>query len=387
MKNAQYARNGFRNAACVVRAIKLARKSNNHPRRIMGDSWFGSLRLLAHANALLGTEAEPNHFVMVIKTAHAGYPKKYLEEKMADVPSGNKLVMTATVNGVEVVALAYRYNRKKTLLFLLTKGAGSTAFDPEHPYVAKFLDHSGHNNERHIPRSAVLNRFFAASPRIDNHNQRRQHELDVAYTWQTDDCWFRFNGEILGITVVDVLKACHAHLPLGHPIVKKTTKQVASMLALQLVNNDFPDVRPGSGDGQASERPRKRRRRSSAQAQQQRPVPVSGSSAVTSAVSTPQAPLSQHTLTSNAQTTTAVKKGSSETRGRAKQGRCFWCNHVLNKRTLTTFHCRECTVKRQGVFMYFCSNPCFDLHVKHRVPGKFAHRKNPAWCKSVTGGE
>ena len=42
--------------------------------------------------------------------------------------------MTCTIEGVEVVAVAYKYNTKKTLFFLAPVGAGSLA--PGTPYVS-----------------------------------------------------------------------------------------------------------------------------------------------------------------------------------------------------------------------------------------------------------
>ena len=113
------------------------------------------------------------------------------------------------------------------------------------------------------------------------------------------------------------------------------------------------------------------------------PVGVSGSAALTSAVPTPQVPLSKHTLTKNETMTTTVAKGSARTRGRTKQGRCFWCSNVLNKIRKTIHHCHECSEKL-GNEMYFCSTPCFDLHVTHGLPGKFAWRNNAAWCRQVS---
>jgi hypothetical protein len=46
--------------------------------------------------------------------------------------------MTCTIEGVEVVAVAYKYNTKKTLFFLAPVGAGS--LEPGTPYVSRWPD-------------------------------------------------------------------------------------------------------------------------------------------------------------------------------------------------------------------------------------------------------
>ena len=47
-----------------------------------GDSWFGSVRAAA------GLWKAGDHCVTSVKTAHARFPKTFLEQKMANFPGG-----------------------------------------------------------------------------------------------------------------------------------------------------------------------------------------------------------------------------------------------------------------------------------------------------------
>ena len=57
-------------------------------------------------------------------------------------PVGSYSVLTHTAKGegdkddVELVYIAYKYNVKTTLHFLMAKNAGSTVPDPDNPYIA-----------------------------------------------------------------------------------------------------------------------------------------------------------------------------------------------------------------------------------------------------------
>lgn len=53
----------------------------------MGDSWFGS------ANYAYAVKNECDHAILQVKTAHARFPKKFLEDYMKDIPGGCWIVM------------------------------------------------------------------------------------------------------------------------------------------------------------------------------------------------------------------------------------------------------------------------------------------------------
>ena len=80
-------------------------------------------------------------------------------------PGGSYLNLKATIKGVEIIATRYKYNAKKVLTFIWTRGAGHT--EPGKPYIAKWRDHNGNHAECPIPRPAVLSFYFKRSNGID----------------------------------------------------------------------------------------------------------------------------------------------------------------------------------------------------------------------------
>jgi len=64
--------------------------------------------------------------IIGIKQAHALFPKNEIESQMKDVPSGVWVILESVVDGVDLLAIGYKYNRRKFLFFCCTKGAGPT---------------------------------------------------------------------------------------------------------------------------------------------------------------------------------------------------------------------------------------------------------------------
>ena len=158
--------------------------STSQPRLFFGDSWFGSVKAACQVHKL------GHHGCFVIKTAHLRTPKKFLEEKMKYFPGGTWIVMEgyAEKEGVPLVCIGYKYNAKKVLVFLTTKGAGST--QPGEPYIAKFADMYGNVCTREVARPEIISNYFNRSIVVDLHNQARQVELALEKKWVTQNAFF-----------------------------------------------------------------------------------------------------------------------------------------------------------------------------------------------------
>ena len=76
-----------------------------------GESWFGSVK----ACASVGRAG--HHCCFLVKTEHGCSPKRFLEEKMKDMPQGTRIVLEgrAKKESVDLVTLGYKYNKKKFL--------------------------------------------------------------------------------------------------------------------------------------------------------------------------------------------------------------------------------------------------------------------------------
>ena len=135
-------------AACVLRGVQATEKLTRFPtvhdegeevsqRLYYGDSWFGSVKAVA-AVAQAGYYA-----CFIIKTGHSRSPKAWLEAKMKDYPGGTWITLQATPvkENVPLICIGYKYNKKKVLTFVMSKGAGKST-DGE-PYEARFPDKYG----------------------------------------------------------------------------------------------------------------------------------------------------------------------------------------------------------------------------------------------------
>ena len=152
---------------------------------MFGDSWFSSVE----ATCQLWTRCHVR-YAGVVKTNHARFPKKFIEEKMKDWPAGSHLVLEghATLEDVHLIAIGYRYNSRKTIFFLCHADAGPTECTDF--YEAKWKDDNQNTQVRRIPQPEIIGRYFKCSNLVDIHNQARQYELGLEKHWVTHSGWF-----------------------------------------------------------------------------------------------------------------------------------------------------------------------------------------------------
>jgi Transposase IS4 len=191
--------------SCVIRAMKQTgnsgQKEDSHrPNLYYGDSWFASVKT-ADLMAEFGHD-----FIGPVKTSTNLFIKKELEEKMQNWPGGTHLTMEAlSPSGNALLAIGYKYNKRKVLCFIATKNAGSTFLGD--PYRARFVGENNNLRSRPVDRPQIISRYFQQSNMIDKHNHARQAELKLEKNWRTTNCWFRLVTTFIGITVVDSWKA------------------------------------------------------------------------------------------------------------------------------------------------------------------------------------
>ena len=74
----------------------------------LSDSWFASI--VAEVNIWQKFQSD---FIGFVKTPHAGYCRKFLEDKMEEWPAGSHLILQLNVDGVGLVAIGYKHNKRK----------------------------------------------------------------------------------------------------------------------------------------------------------------------------------------------------------------------------------------------------------------------------------
>ena len=239
MKDRPYFRQYGATASCSVRmALATAhcgqREDTNIRQLFYGDSWFASFRTAAAI-----TEECDAEFVGIIKTAHKGYPKAYIESKMKTWPPGTHIVLECSKNVSKYYAVGYKYSKRKTICFIITERAGHTL--PGQSYCAKWVDGNNHVSFRYIDRPHVISQFFQHSNQIDKHNHARQSELALEENIVTHCGYFRLYCTYLGITVTDAWKLYKHSIGSRNNNKHISINQFANIICKQLLENTFSD--------------------------------------------------------------------------------------------------------------------------------------------------
>jgi hypothetical protein len=135
MQNAKYSREHGCTSDCSLRLVDASDKPIEHgqKRGMKGNSWFGHTPL---ANKL-GTQGV--RAVLQIKTGHAIFPEKFLDEELAEAPGGCWIMMMGKgPRRTNLLAIGYKYNIKWVLKLVATTAAGSTKAWT--PYDMRFTD-------------------------------------------------------------------------------------------------------------------------------------------------------------------------------------------------------------------------------------------------------
>lgn len=156
---------------------------------------------------------------------------------MQDWPSGAHIVLETVCDNVPLIAMGYKYNKRKVICFVATKGAGHTEAGVS--YEAKWKDSNGNTCCRNVPRPELASKYFLESNRIDMFNQARQAELKLEKHWVSEDGYFRCITTLFGICVTDAWKGYQYHLPNKHRHKGIEILHFAKLLTKDLLENGF----------------------------------------------------------------------------------------------------------------------------------------------------
>ena len=239
MSKLPYFREYGATAACVIRMALGSKSCGQRPDDSIrdlfyGDSWFASFKAAKSCSEICNTE-----FIGIVKTAHRGFPKAYLESKMATWPPGTHLVLQNSTNCRKYYAIGYKYSKRKVISFIATEKAGHTR--PGQPYVAKWVDANNTVRFRPIDRPHLISNFFRHSNQIDKHNHARQSELGIEDNVVTHCGYMRLFCTYLGITVTDAWKLYRHNLGSRHELKNMSIMQFANILCKQLLHNNYND--------------------------------------------------------------------------------------------------------------------------------------------------
>jgi hypothetical protein len=165
MANATYQVELEATAACIVRLLDASiGEEDERKHTVQGDAWFGSIR----AAAALG--AKGHRAVLQVKNNSGLFPKAFITDALENDPVGVHIVLKGTAhNGIELIAIGYRYSTKTMLFFVATADAGSTTLGK--PYKMKYTDDHRNVCVRFVECPDIISKFFLDSNTIDRHNQ------------------------------------------------------------------------------------------------------------------------------------------------------------------------------------------------------------------------
>jgi len=171
-------------------------------RWLVADAWFGSIVTAVELYHRLGITSS-----FVVKGGTKLFPKKQLllllKARHLHV-AGNWVVMTATISGVKVMAIAYAWSSKGVSLWVSTVGqTGNPSV-----YLSHYQNEFNETEVKEVPRPDILTRAYELLPVIDEKNRQRQEMLDICGSFPTTDPWFRLMTGLTGMCVVDLHSIC-----------------------------------------------------------------------------------------------------------------------------------------------------------------------------------
>jgi len=169
-----------------------------------------------------------------VKTAHSGFPKKFLQEALEDEPAGTNVTLFSKYRGVYLVAMGYKYNKKTVTCFIATLGAGMTT-NSAHPYIQRYNDNFGNVCEKCVLRNDLASFYFNNCNKIDTHNNERQFILKLEKKWLTRDPFFRVCTTLVAFSVIDAYRLYKFNN--NNKKTEMSVLQFSNILAGQLISS------------------------------------------------------------------------------------------------------------------------------------------------------
>ncbi len=202
---------------------------------VLGDSYFSSVKTAIQTMKKYG-----RHYVGIVKTAHAKFPKAYIQNIMKKAPTGAHILLTTFHEGVYLCALGYKFSKKeKVSMMIFTRGAGTTKTTDSH-YYQRRNDPFGNVYDKVVERPEIAHTYFTYCGAIDYHNKQRQGHLRLEKKWKTQDPWFRLSTSLIGMHTVDAYQLYRYNVDKKTQVM--TVLEFAEILGTQLLHNNFDDL-------------------------------------------------------------------------------------------------------------------------------------------------
>lgn len=177
-----------------------------------GDSYFGGVETVVQLKADPDFRHES---AFVVKNNSKWFPGgallRILSARHGDKKLGKWAVMTTTISGVKLMAIAWAWHPTEKPAFYVSS-CGSTA--PSDRYHLSEIDTGLGRLRKKVPCPKIISIILDLLSVIDEHNKKHsRRELPLYESWPTNHCWFRGTCCLLGQSVVDELHAFKRHDP------------------------------------------------------------------------------------------------------------------------------------------------------------------------------
>jgi len=127
---------------------------------------------------------------------NARYPKRMM---------GHWVVMTTTIKGVDLIAVAYAWSNNDIAYIISTFG-NTSACKEDYISNEKSTAFDGVNDTKTCERPDVYDVLFRMLPTIDAINNLRQYTLQLESNWPTKNCWTKLLISFMGHSVINQQK-------------------------------------------------------------------------------------------------------------------------------------------------------------------------------------
>ncbi len=225
----------------------------NKDRVVVADSYFASVSACTRLFEI------GLRFIGVAKTATKQFPMSYLGSLPLPGGKGSRkgLVSTDEQTGCQLMSFVWvDSDRRYFISSDLSLCVGTPAARNRWTQRDKTYNAEPENVDKRVPMPMAAETYYKGCAKIDQHNRRRQDDLQLERKVNTNDWLKRVNMSIFGMVVVDAFNLCRectgGHFPYSDQ------KWFYEKLAQERIenNNDFISLQSSKCPGEVSTKDR-----------------------------------------------------------------------------------------------------------------------------------
>jgi len=216
--------------------LELVRNWANTDRLVVADSYFASVQTALRLKEI------GLRFIGTVKTAHKGFPMRYLSQVELVDGKGDfaSLIHKDEESGTSVMATAWVDRDRKFFVSTCSSVApGNNISRFRWRQVNKGANSEPERMNIRIPQPQLVQLYYDSCAMIDRHNRQRQDNLDIEKKVMTLRWERRVNMGLFGMMVVD---AYHLFAGIRGGVRATISRAFYEQLAEELIDNDHDRI-------------------------------------------------------------------------------------------------------------------------------------------------